>query len=74
DGSPATATQTGWPWVASASPVGGSIIPDGWYMTPSGKIMRSASSAASSAVGSPSAAAALLCPLALAVLALFGRW
>lgn len=39
DGSPATATatQTGWP---------GGSIPDGWYMTPNGKIMRSPSSAA----------------------------
>lgn len=40
DGSPATATQTGWPWVASASPNGGSI-PTGWTMRPDGKIAKS---------------------------------
>ncbi|KAK5990323.1 putative extracellular glycosidase [Cladobotryum mycophilum] len=42
DKSSATATQTGWPWVAGASPIGGSI-PSGWYMTPDGKIMRKSS-------------------------------
>ncbi|TQV99673.1 hypothetical protein V2A60_005126 [Cordyceps javanica] len=41
DGSPATKTQTGWPWVGTNPPTGGSI-PNGWYMTSSGKIMRSA--------------------------------
>lgn len=41
DGSPATRTQTGWPWVAGATPPPGGSIPSGWYMTPSGKIMRS---------------------------------
>ncbi|KAG6223334.1 hypothetical protein E4U26_004633 [Claviceps purpurea] len=65
DGSPATATQTGWPWVASASPGGGNI-PEGWHMTPEGKIMRNASSAASARV-SPFAVvvAVVFCPLVL---------
>lgn len=45
DGSAATATQTGWPWVGTDRPTGGSI-PSGWYMTADGKIMRSPSSAA----------------------------
>ncbi|KAK3180615.1 transglycosylase [Lecanicillium sp. MT-2017a] len=39
DGSEATKTQTGWPWVGDNRPTGGSI-PSGWYMTPEGKIMR----------------------------------
>lgn len=39
DGSSATATQTGWPWVASGRPTEGSI-PSGWHMTPDGKIMK----------------------------------
>ncbi|KXH43372.1 glycosyl hydrolase family 16 [Colletotrichum nymphaeae SA-01] len=34
----ASATQTGWPWVASARPTGGSV-PDGWRMTSEGKII-----------------------------------
>ncbi|KAF4825576.1 putative extracellular glycosidase [Colletotrichum siamense] len=34
----ATLTQTGWPWVASARPTGGSV-PDGWRMTSEGKIV-----------------------------------
>ncbi|KAG6011518.1 hypothetical protein E4U43_008263 [Claviceps pusilla] len=45
DGSSATATQTGWPWVASATP-GPGTIPEGWHMTPSGKIMRDPTSSA----------------------------
>ncbi|PHH73966.1 hypothetical protein CDD80_3450 [Ophiocordyceps camponoti-rufipedis] len=44
DGSPAARTQTGWPWVAGASPTGGPI-PSGWHMTAEGKIMRDASPA-----------------------------
>ncbi|KAJ6782505.1 hypothetical protein PWT90_01650 [Aphanocladium album] len=44
DGSPATKTQTGWPWVGTNPPTGGSI-PSGWYMTPEGKILRSAAAA-----------------------------
>ncbi|GAB0131655.1 hypothetical protein EsDP_00000117 [Epichloe bromicola] len=86
DGSPATATQTGWPWVAGANPGGssssggGGSIPDGWYMTPNGKIMRSPSSsapAAAAALGQSASTTALvvLVPLALTrgVLALFRR-
>ncbi|TDZ54810.1 putative extracellular glycosidase [Colletotrichum trifolii] len=34
----ATLTQTGWPWVASARPTGGSV-PEGWRMTSEGKII-----------------------------------
>ncbi|KAL6868428.1 glycoside hydrolase family 16 protein [Trichoderma novae-zelandiae] len=44
DKSPATATQTGWPWVAGATPTVGSI-PSGWHMTPDGKIARNAGAA-----------------------------
>ncbi|KAM3514992.1 hypothetical protein MY11210_001351 [Beauveria gryllotalpidicola] len=44
DGSPATKTQTGWPWVGTNPPTGGSI-PSGWYMTPAGKILRSSATA-----------------------------
>ncbi|EGR50223.1 glycoside hydrolase family 18 [Trichoderma reesei QM6a] len=39
DKSPATATQTGWPWVAGATPTSGTI-PSGWHMNPDGKIAR----------------------------------
>ncbi|KAL5615366.1 hypothetical protein BROUX41_005414 [Berkeleyomyces rouxiae] len=39
DSNTPTYTQTGWPWVAGASPTRGAI-PSGWYMTPEGKIMR----------------------------------
>ncbi|RDA95916.1 hypothetical protein CP533_5947 [Ophiocordyceps camponoti-saundersi (nom. inval.)] len=45
DGSQATRTQTGWPWVPGAVPTGGPI-PSGWHMTPEGKIMRDQASAA----------------------------
>ncbi|KAG5984230.1 hypothetical protein E4U55_005588 [Claviceps digitariae] len=70
DGSPATATQTGWPWVANASP-GPGTIPDGWYMTPSGKIMRNPTSSASASASpfisaialASTAATLLLCPV-----------
>lgn len=44
DGSEATATQTGWPWVATASPSEGTI-PEGWRMNSEGKIIRNASPA-----------------------------
>ncbi|RFU72709.1 extracellular cell wall glucanase crf1 [Trichoderma arundinaceum] len=44
DKSPATATQTGWPWVAGATPTMGSI-PSGWHMNPDGKIARNAGAA-----------------------------
>ncbi|KAG6009530.1 hypothetical protein E4U21_002166 [Claviceps maximensis] len=65
DGSPATATQTTWPWVASSTPGPGSI-PDGWYMTPSGKIMRSPTSSASALASAPSFTFASAFALALA--------
>ncbi|CAM1505645.1 Fc.00g112820.m01.CDS01 [Cosmosporella sp. VM-42] len=42
DGSSATATQTGWPWVADASPTEGTI-PSGWMMNNEGKIVRNGS-------------------------------
>lgn len=45
DGSPATKTQTGWPWVGTNPPTGGNI-PSGWYMTSEGKILRSSAAAA----------------------------
>jgi beta-glucanase (GH16 family) len=64
DGSSATATQTGWPWVAGASPTGGTI-PSGWYMTPSGKIMRNSAAALRQ---STSFAFAIMGPLTLGVL------
>ncbi|QPH01692.1 hypothetical protein C2857_005895 [Epichloe festucae Fl1] len=83
DGSPATATQTGWPWVAGANPSGssgsssggGGSIPDGWYMTPNGKIMRSPSSAAAPGQSASTTALVVLVPLALtpAFLALLRR-
>ncbi|KEY71277.1 hypothetical protein S7711_08858 [Stachybotrys chartarum IBT 7711] len=44
DGSSATATQTGWPWVADARATEGTI-PDGWVMTSEGKIMPEGASA-----------------------------
>ncbi|KAL2890145.1 putative glycosidase crf1 [Ceratocystis lukuohia] len=44
DSNTPTYTQTGWPWVAGASPTRGSI-PAGWYMTPEGKIMRASAAA-----------------------------
>ncbi|KAL7798105.1 glycoside hydrolase family 16 protein [Trichoderma ceciliae] len=44
DKSPATATQTGWPWVAGATPTMGSI-PSGWHINPDGKIARNAGAA-----------------------------
>lgn len=39
----ATSTQTGWPWVASASPTEGTI-PSGWHMNSEGKIVPNAGS------------------------------
>ncbi|KAH0601070.1 hypothetical protein MHUMG1_02071 [Metarhizium humberi] len=69
DGSPATATQTGWPWVASASPSGGTI-PSGWYMNSNGKIMRSHAVALQK---SASLSVAILGPLTLGVVVFFYR-
>lgn len=43
----ATATQTGWPWAATANPTAGAI-PSGWYMTSEGKIMRESTGGSSS--------------------------
>lgn len=43
DDSEATATQTGWPWVAGASASEGAI-PSGWVMTSEGKIRAEGSS------------------------------
>lgn len=72
DGSPATRTQTGWPWVAGANPTGGTI-PSGWYMTPEGKIMRSNTGVAPSSLQASSLLAALLLPLAVGVLSFLHR-
>lgn len=69
DGSSATATQTGWPWVGGTRPTAGSI-PSGWYMTPEGKILRSAG------VHGPvpsSVVTLLLIPFAFGVLAILNR-
>lgn len=69
DGSSATKTQTGWPWVPGSSPTG-RAIPSGWFMRPDGKIMRSSAAAASAAApASPPlvSAASLLAVFLLAV-------
>ncbi|GFP52566.1 hypothetical protein ACSS6W_003357 [Trichoderma asperelloides] len=39
DKSPATATQTDFPWLDGVTPTGGSI-PSGWHMNPNGRIAR----------------------------------
>ncbi|KAK3394183.1 concanavalin A-like lectin/glucanase domain-containing protein [Podospora didyma] len=39
-----TSTQTGWPWVATGTPSTAGSIPNGWIMTPEGKIVPSSSS------------------------------
>lgn len=62
DGSPAARTQTGWPWVAGASPTGGTI-PSGWRMTSEGKIMRDSSASAAARASPPSPPLALLAAL-----------
>ncbi|KAJ6446307.1 extracellular cell wall glucanase Crf1 [Purpureocillium lavendulum] len=73
DGSTATRTQTGWPWVAGASPTGGTI-PSGWYMTPEGKIMRSNTGAAAPSTGRPtSLLAAVVGSVAVGALSLLHR-
>ncbi|KAI1072336.1 hypothetical protein LB507_003097 [Fusarium sp. FIESC RH6] len=46
DGSPATATQTGWPWTGSR-PSGGAI-PEGWRLNAKGKIIPAENGAMSS--------------------------
>jgi hypothetical protein len=70
DGSEATKTQTGWPWVGDNRPTGGSI-PSGWYMTSEGKIMKSSASAL--VLHSSSAIAAAVVPLCLGILALLNH-
>ena len=67
DKSPATATQTGWPWVSSATPTEGSI-PSGWRMNAEGKIVRNGSSPLR-----VSYAALVLLPFFTGVFALMGR-
>jgi beta-glucanase (GH16 family) len=56
----ATATQTGWPWAATANPTAGAI-PSGWYMTSEGKIMRE-STGGSSSVKPPGSFCVFLAP------------
>lgn len=68
DGSTATATQTGWPWVNGARPTGGSI-PSGWYMNSEGKILRNSASPGMH----PSLAALLLIPMSMGVLLFMRR-
>ena len=46
-GKGSSSTQTGWPWDPTGSPSNPNPIPDGWIMTPEGKIVPSASSASS---------------------------
>lgn len=66
DGSSATATQTGWPWVGDRPTDG--TIPSGWHMTSNGKIMRNNGSPALY----PSIAAVML-PFCAGVLILMSR-
>ncbi|KAM3444037.1 hypothetical protein NHJ13734_001636 [Beauveria thailandica] len=70
DGSPATKTQTGWPWVGTNPPTGGSI-PSGWYMTPAGKILRS--SAAATLLGPSLLLSAVSASVAVGAAILMGR-
>jgi beta-glucanase (GH16 family) len=70
DDSPATATQTGWPWVSDARPSGGSI-PDGWFINAEGKIVPE--SVRSAAAPSVQQALLLLCPLLAGAAAFAGR-
>ncbi|KAL7943445.1 glycoside hydrolase family 16 protein [Trichoderma barbatum] len=70
DKSPATATQTGWPWVKGATPTIGNI-PSGWHMTPEGKIARNAGAAPRVPV--PSLLVLLLSHLAFGALVLYAR-
>ncbi|KAH6606627.1 extracellular cell wall glucanase crf1 [Trichoderma cornu-damae] len=70
DKSPATATQTGWPWVAGATPTMGSI-PSGWHINPDGKIARNAG--APLAVPVPSLLMLLAGHLAIGALVIVAR-
>jgi beta-glucanase (GH16 family) len=71
DESPATATQTGWPWVSDSRPSGGTI-PDGWYMNSEGKIVPEWHGGAAGSL-CPHRALLLLCPLFLGAVAFAGR-
>lgn len=71
DGSAATATQTGWPWVADARPSGGSI-PDGWRMNDEGKIIRDTDGAGASV--RPPAVAVVLTTALFSTLTLWRRF
>jgi beta-glucanase (GH16 family) len=71
DNSPATATQTGWPWVAGAIPTPGSI-PSGWHINPDGKIARNSAGVALG-VPIPSLLMVLLGQFAIGVLAIVAR-
>ncbi|OAA54739.1 glycoside hydrolase family 16 [Niveomyces insectorum RCEF 264] len=42
-GADTSATETGWPWVPTATSASGGTIPDGWVMTSSGKIVPASS-------------------------------
>ena len=66
DGSSATATQTGWPWVSGSSPTG-AAIPSGWMMTPEGKIMPEGSAMASQPPRLMLLGSSLACVVALGV-------
>lgn len=68
DGSSATATQTGWPWVAGAEATEGAI-PSGWRMNDEGKIIRNSSPARHIPY-----AAAVLGPLSAGVFIFLGRF
>ncbi|KAL7819033.1 family 18 glycoside hydrolase [Trichoderma gracile] len=71
DKSPATATQTGWPWVAGATPTSGTI-PSGWHMNPDGKIARD-NGAASAGVPVQTLLVVLMSHLMVGVLAFAAR-
>lgn len=66
DGSSATVTQTGWPWVDGASPTDGAI-PEGWIMDSEGKLKPDPANA-SSALRPPISIVLLLPPIVGALL------
>ncbi|KAK0631978.1 glycoside hydrolase family 16 protein [Immersiella caudata] len=65
-GKGSTATQTGWPWEGTGS-AKSNPVPDGWIITPEGKIVPSSSNAMK-----PPNAFLLAGPLVMAILALAG--
>ena len=67
-----TATQTGWPWVATGTATAEAAIPSGWRMTSEGKIVPIETSAACG-VGAPHPVL-LVGPLMLLFAAVGGRW